>query len=71
MKLLHKFNMPKNITMVQWYKYQIFQCQKTIELLIKGNRNEIMETKGAAITIINIYNMNHNKRWLVNNLDYW
>ena len=37
--------MPKNITMLQWYKYQMLQCQKTIKLLIKGNRNEIMETK--------------------------
>ena len=35
-KLWYTFNMPKNIIMVQWYKYQILilQCQKTIELLI-------------------------------------
>ena len=50
--------------MVQWYTYQILQSQNTIELLIKGNRNEIMETKRAEI--INIYDMNHNKGWLVN-----
>ena len=35
--------------MVQWYKYQILQCQKAIELLIKGNRNEIMEIKRDEI----------------------
>ena len=33
--------------MVQWYKYQILQCQNTIEFLIKGNTNESMETTRA------------------------
>ena len=35
--------------MVQWYKHQILQYKKTIELLIKSNRNEIMQTKRAEI----------------------
>ena len=46
--------------MVQWYKYQLLQCQKTIKLLIKGNRYETMETKKAKraeIIIKNIYTL--------------
>ena len=33
--------------MVQWYKYQILQCQKTIELIIKITEMKLRKIKKA------------------------